>query len=207
MQFLIAAILSVAVLHTTAFTFDLQARNFKCFTEDLPQDYQLGGSYKAASGYSQFIDFRITDPNGAYIHSDTGKDSGEFHFSTTMGGEYAFCFYNRMVTGVKYVAGMKRTINFDLRMGADANDYTAIAKREHLKPLEIEMRIMEDTVKAVHSEYLFFKERESVMRDTNEHLNARAAWITVGSMGFVVVFAWWQVRHMKGFFRTKRLID
>jgi len=190
-----------------AFDFDLAARNYKCFTEELPHDYQISGSYSAQPGYSQFIDFRITLPDGQFQHSDTGRDKGEFHFVTQTAGEYAFCFYNRMVTGVKYTAGMKRKISFDLRMGADANDYISIAKKEHLKPLEIELRIMEDTVKAVHSEYIYFKEREATMRDTNEHLNARSAWITVGSMAFVCFFAWWQSSHMKGYFRSKRLID
>ena len=203
----ILVLLSIVATFASAFTFDLPARQFKCFTEELPHDYTISGTYRAAPGYSQFVDFRITDPNGSFQHSDTGKDSGEFHFTTPIAGEFAFCFYNRMVSGVKYTAGMKRLISFDLRMGADANDYVSIAKKEHLKPLEIELRIMEDTVKSVHSEYLFFKERETEMRNTNEHLNARSAWVTVGSMVFVAVFAWWQMRHMKGYFRAKRLID
>jgi p24 family protein delta-1 len=42
-------------------------------------------------------------------------------------------------------------------MGTETNDYEKIAKEEHLKPIEINLRMMEDIVKSIHEEvkYLF----------------------------------------------------
>ena len=191
----------------SCFMFDLAARSYKCFTEELPQDYAVAGNFKALPGYSQFVDFRITDPRGAYVHSDSGKDNSDFRFTTALAGDYHFCIYNRLVQGVKYNEDLYRTVSLDLRLGPDATDYDDLATREHLKPLEVELRIMEDTIRAINTEYAYFKRREAEMRNTSEHLNSRSAWVTFLSVAFVIAFAWWQIRHMKGFLRSKRLID
>ncbi len=42
---------------------------------------------------------------------------------------------------------MHRTVKFDLLVGQESVDYTKVARREHLKPVEINLRIMEDVVK------------------------------------------------------------
>ena len=52
-------------------------------------------------------------------------------------------------------------------MGVDAKDYDAIALKEHLTPLELELRKLEDAVTAINKHMTYMKQRESAMRDTN----------------------------------------
>ena len=60
-----------------------------------------------------------------------------------------------------------RLIEFNLHSGVEAQDYTSIAKKEHLKPLELELRRIEDTVDMIQKDFEYMREREAKMRDTN----------------------------------------
>eukprot|EP01062_Namystynia_karyoxenos_P009985 TRINITY_DN13536_c0_g2_i1.p2 TRINITY_DN13536_c0_g2~~TRINITY_DN13536_c0_g2_i1.p2 ORF type:complete len:237 (+),score=101.86 TRINITY_DN13536_c0_g2_i1:96-713(+) len=200
------ALLCLCSAAAEAFKFDLPARGRKCFNEELPHDYELAGRWSAAPGYSQFIDVRITDPHGAVIQEDLGKDKAEFRIMTSVAGDHTVCFYNRLVQGVPYNPSMKRTISFELQEGSGTKDYDQIARVDHLKPIEVNLRMMEDTVRSIHAEYQYFKEREATMRETSESTNSRAMWITVGSMVSFFLFGTWQVRHLKKYFKEKKLI-
>ncbi|KAJ9450136.1 Transmembrane emp24 domain-containing protein bai [Diplonema papillatum] len=204
MRYLVCLSLLLGVAE--GFRFTLPARGFKCFHEELPHNYNYEGKWSATAGYSQFIDTRITDPHGTIILEEKGKDSSDFFLTTAMAGDHTICFYNRLVQGVPFQAHMNREITFQLLEGAQAQDYDQIAKIEHLKPIEVNLRMMEDTVKAIHAEYQYFKEREFDMRDTSESTNSRAMWITLTSMVSFFLFGVWQVSHMKKYFREKKLI-
>jgi len=197
---------SLSVLPSNAFKFDLAARAFKCFNEELPHDYEFAGRWSAAAGYSQYIDVRVTDPNGNLILEEKGKDKSTFRIMTVTSGDHTICFYNRLVQGVPYQASMKRTISFEINEGAGAKDYDQIARVDHLKPIEVNLRMMEDTVRSIHAEYQYFKEREHEMRVTSESTNSRAMWFTVCSMASFLLFGLWQVMHLKKYFKEKKLI-
>jgi hypothetical protein len=203
-------LLLVPVLFATmamCFTFDLEARQWRCFTEELPSNLEVSMTFSAAPGYAQFIDVKITDPMNEVIWSEEGVDKSSWKTTTRHGGDYAFCFYSRMVPGVRPTEGMKRTLSFNLKTGSDTHNYDQLATVEHMKPLEVSLRIMEDTIRGIHAEYTYYKDREREMRDTNEHINARVMWLTVLVIGLVVAFAFWQTRHLKTYFRRKRVID
>jgi len=54
-----------------------------------------------------------------------------------------------------------------LKTGSEAIDYNEVAKTEKLKPVELEMRKMENILDSVVSELDYMKEREEALRDTN----------------------------------------
>eukprot|EP01060_Flectonema_neradi_P023341 TRINITY_DN31582_c0_g1_i1.p1 TRINITY_DN31582_c0_g1~~TRINITY_DN31582_c0_g1_i1.p1 ORF type:complete len:205 (+),score=38.48 TRINITY_DN31582_c0_g1_i1:41-655(+) len=188
------------------FKFSLTARDYKCFHEELPHDYEFAGNWKATSGYSQFIDIKITNPDGNVIFEEKAKDESEFFIHTTHSGDHTVCFYNRLASGVPFSPGMSRDITFKLNEGASAHNYDTVARVDHLKPIEVNLRMMEDTVRSIHAEYQYFKEREHVMRETSESTNSRAMWITLTSMISFFLFGMWQVSHLKKYFREKKLI-
>jgi hypothetical protein len=190
----------------TSFEFDLDANSFKCFIEELPENEEVRGSFSAASGYSQAIDMKISNPQGEVVVEAKGRDKDDFNLWTTLPGDYNFCFYNRLVAGVKQHSGLKRSLTFKLAIGQEAKDYEQLARKEHLKPLEVMLRMMEDGVRDVYSTYHYFKQREAELRDTSETANTRALWITIINTSVFVGFAFWQVNHLKRYFVTKKLI-
>jgi len=64
----------------------------------------------------------------------------------------------------------RRTIDVDYDIGAEAMDYSKIAKAEKLEPLEVELRKLEKVVQEIWDEMEYLKRREAKMRDTNGNI-------------------------------------
>lgn len=56
----------------------------------------------------------------------------------------------------------------DMKHGVEAKNYEEIAKVEKLKPLEVELRRLEDLSESIVNDFAYMKKREEEMRDTNE---------------------------------------
>jgi hypothetical protein len=90
--------------------------------------------------------------------------------------------------------------------GVEAQDYSAIAKKEHLKPLELELRRIEDTVEMIQKDFEYMREREAVMRDTNESTFTRVSYLSLFSVGCLIALALWQLFYLKRYFTRKKLL-
>ena len=60
-----------------------------------------------------------------------------------------------------------RAVYLDIKHGAEMKDYDAIAKAEKLKPLEKELRKLEDLSESIVNDFAYMRSREEEMRDTN----------------------------------------
>ncbi len=86
------------LLHS--FQFDIDARTYKCFREELPTNFDVYGEYSAYTAHGQIIDLRITDPSGRVVVDRKDIAIGDFNFIAKDGGEYSFCFFNRVSPGL-----------------------------------------------------------------------------------------------------------
>lgn len=68
----------------------------------------------------------------------------------------------------------KRSIEFQISVGAEAADIKKIANAEKLSPLEIELRKLETVVKEIVDEMNYLKTREARLRDTNGNYSLHA---------------------------------
>lgn len=145
----------------------------------------------------------ITDPLVKYLKQDANVDTSsddihKFSFHADAAGSYSVCFYNSQETSAR--------VMLDFKHGVEAKDYTEVAKREHLMPVERELRKMEDAVDEIHREMLYMREREAAMRSTNESTNSRVLWFSFLSIGVLLAMGVWQVMYLKKFFKSKKLI-
>ncbi|CAJ0746265.1 16343_t:CDS:2, partial [Entrophospora sp. SA101] len=93
------------------------------------------------------------------------------------------------------------TIDLDIDVGAEAIDYNQLAKAEKLKPMEAELRKLEQIVQEIVDEMEYLRRREARMRDTN------VKWFSLGTIFVLVALGGWQIFYLKKFFQRKRLID
>src|SRR5690348_9022513 len=135
------------------FTFHLPARTYRCFTEEVPTGIEANITYAALPGYGQYVDVKVTDPKNKVIHEDTAMDRGNFFLPGGQGGEYAVCFYSRMVPGLYATEGMHRAVRLQFNVGSEDTDYAKLASEKHMKPLEVHLRVAEDTVRDLHAQY------------------------------------------------------
>lgn len=202
---LLFAALATLLLSTHAVQFDVRRRAEKCLSDEVAQGslvvihYNIIGSRKGKSGVS----ITITDPLRKYLKQDsdidtTSDDFHKFSFTADAAGSYAVCFFNSNDNSVRTM--------LDFKHGVEAKDYSEVAKREHLMPVEKELRKMEDTVDEIHREMLYMREREAAMRNTNESTNSRVLWFSFFSIVVLLGMGVWQVLYLKKFFKSKKLI-
>ncbi|KAL8956427.1 MAG: hypothetical protein Q9193_006057 [Seirophora villosa] len=128
--------------------------------------------------------------------------AGETRMAFTSHADAAFdvCFENQLVsTGVSF--NPTRHIELDIDIGADARDWSAIQAQEKLKPVETELRRVEELVQEIVGEMEYLRTREQKLRDTNESTNERVKWFAYGTMGMLVGLGAWQVVYLRAYFR------
>ena len=94
-----------------------------------------------------------------------------------------------------------RHVELDIDIGADAKDWSAIQAAEKLKPVETELRRIEELVQEIVNQMEYLKHREYKLRDTNESTNERVKWFAFGTMGMLVGLGVWQVIYLRAYFR------
>jgi emp24/gp25L/p24 family/GOLD len=94
-----------------------------------------------------------------------------------------------------------RHIELDIDIGADAKDWSGIAAAEKLKPVEADLRRMEESVNEIVTEMEYLRGREQKLRDTNESTNERVKWFAFGTMGMLIGLGAWQIVYLRAYFR------
>jgi hypothetical protein len=98
-------------------------------------------------------------------------------------------------------SGSSRSIELDVDIGADARDWSAIQAAEKLKPVEIELRRIEEVVSEIVNQMDYLRSREQKLRDTNESTNERVKWFALTIMATLVGLGGWQVVYLRAYFR------
>ena len=78
----------------------------------------------------------------------------------------------RLMSGVFVCAepggeNRERAVHLDVKHGTDTKDYDKLAQAEKLKPLEKELRKLEDLSESIVNDFAYMRAREEEMRDTN----------------------------------------
>ncbi|KAF2138506.1 uncharacterized protein K452DRAFT_87484 [Aplosporella prunicola CBS 121167] len=144
------------------------------------------------------------------VGNDYGRPrdvAGENRYAFTSVADSAFdvCFENILSSNMA-ASNPTRHVELDIDIGADAKDWNAIQSSEKLKPVEAELRRIEELVGEVVSEMEYLRHREQKLRDTNESTNERVKWFAFGTMGMLVGLGAWQVVYLRAYFRSKHLI-
>jgi hypothetical protein len=99
------------------------------------------------------------------------------------------------------ISNPTRPIELDVDIGADARDWNSIQSQEKLKPIETDLRRIEEMVADVVTEMEYLRAREQRLRDTNESTNERVKWFAFGTMGMLIGLGAWQVVYLRAYFR------
>ncbi|WAQ82623.1 hypothetical protein PtA15_2A940 [Puccinia triticina] len=168
--------LAVALISNTvrSIKFDLHASHSpapQCIWYYAMTDTLVVISTNIENGDNQKVDLEVIDGSTHKNVYQSKKDlQGETRIAITThnDADLGVCFTNRLDSHVHLARpAQKRSIDFDVDIGADAVDYNAIAKAESLSGLEVEMRKLEGIVTEIVEELNYLKRREAKMRDTN----------------------------------------
>ena len=101
----------------------------------------------------------------------------------------------------RHLSSPSRHVELDIDIGADAKDWSAVQASEKLKPVETELRRIEELVAEIVTEMEYLRGREQKLRDTNESTNNRVKWFAFGTMGMLIALGAWQVIYLRAYFR------
>ena len=143
----------------------------------------------------------VTDPSQKTIVEHLTQEKGKFGFTSASPGEHLIC------VRIDSLASQTRTLRFDLfiDMGEQAEDYVELAKVEHLSAIEIEVRKLNDKLKAIRQEQEYQSTREILFRDTSESTNSRVLWWALAECAILAAVGAWQFMVMRKFFKSKKM--
>lgn len=155
-------------------------------------------------GDGQQLNLYVRDSNGNEFRNKKNF-AGEIKVAFTSPSTTSFdvCLEN-ISTG--NINGRVRNIELDIESGSEARDWNKISANEKLKPIEVELRRIEELADEIVDELAYLKNREERLRDTNESTNAR-----VRNFSFLIIFVLaglgaFQINHLKEFFKSKHII-
>lgn len=191
-----------------ALRFDVQSAYTKCISEDIKLNSMVVGKYSVVNPSedqplpdSHKITVRMTSPYGNSVHYADHVDSGNFAFTSSETGDYLACFWTP-----DHKPAVTVSVEFDWRTGVAAKDWTNVAKKGQIDVMELELKKLEDTVKSIHEEMLYLREREEEMQDMNRSTNFKMGWLSLLSLGVCLSVAGLQVWHLKTYFERKKLL-
>ncbi|KKP03319.1 endoplasmic reticulum vesicle protein 25 [Trichoderma harzianum] len=157
-------------------------------------------------GDGMLVNIHVRDAIGnEYGRSKDVAGESRIVFTSHADAAFDVCFENLMVGPNKPVINL-RTVELDIDIGADAKDWSAIQATEKLKPVEAELRRIEELTAEVVRDMDYLRQREQKLRDTNESTNNRVKWFGVGTTWLLVILWAWQIMYLRAYFRSKHLI-
>merc|ERR1712147_130466 len=191
--------------------FFLSPGNKKCLKEEIHKDVVVTGEFTMSPSPKHRVDILVTDSKGHTLYNKEGtgnqeEESGKFAFTTDDADVFEVCFRSISTGGFSNDPKFHE-VSILVRKGVEAKSYDETAKTEKLKPLEVELRRLEDLSDSIVNDLQYMKQREEEMRSTNESTNSRVLYFSIFSMLCLVALGTWQVLYLRKFFKSKKLID
>uniref|UniRef100_A0A0N4Z0W1 GOLD domain-containing protein n=1 Tax=Parastrongyloides trichosuri TaxID=131310 RepID=A0A0N4Z0W1_PARTI len=208
MKFFGFILLIITLAHSIfGLRFHVKPNDKKCLKEEIHKNVLVTGEYnlQEAIGYSTTV--HVTDTRGhtLYKRENFAETAGKFAFTADEYDIFEICIMSHVPDTVHNK--QEREISLTLKHGVEAKNYDDLAKAEKLKPLEVELRRLEDLAESIVQDFAYMRSREEEMRNTNESTNNRVLYLSLFSMMCLLGLSFWQVLYLRRFFKTKKLID
>ena len=153
----------------------------------------------------------VTDTSGHHlVNRENVEKEGKFAFTTDKDDIFEICFISRVPSNMR---GARQEVSLSTKHGVEAKNYDGVGEAAKLKPLEVELKRLEDMSESIVQDFAFMRKREvcdrnilfsikmkhvflfqEEMRDTNESTNSRVLYFSIFSMCCLLGLATWQVR-------------
>uniref|UniRef100_A0A2S2PHT4 Transmembrane emp24 domain-containing protein bai n=1 Tax=Schizaphis graminum TaxID=13262 RepID=A0A2S2PHT4_SCHGA len=182
----------------------MQPNSRKCLREELRENVLVKGVYEVSQVNNQQVDYVIKDSKNHILSQKEDISSGKFTFSVENYDIFEICFISKALNNYQ---GAIQEVFVDIKTGVEAKNYEGVAEAFKLKPLEMDLKRLEDISEAIVLEFKDMKMRADEMRNTNESTNTRVFYFSLFSMTCLIVLATWQVWYLRSYFKAKKLID
>ncbi|KAF9796369.1 hypothetical protein SFRURICE_001942 [Spodoptera frugiperda] len=197
-------VLSVLWHGTDAIMWSLAPNTQKCLKEELHANVLVAGEYDVTEVAGQRVDYIIRDSKDHILSQRESISKGKFTFVTETYDTFEVCFISKVAPERR---GVSQDVMLDIKIGIEAKNYEGIGEAAKLKPMELELKRLEDLSEAIVQDFTLMRKREEEMRDTNESTNNRVLFFSLFSMACLLGLATWQVLYLRRYFKAKKLIE
>lgn len=157
-------------------------------------------------GDGQRLQLTVYDTLGNQFHkkSDINKDV-RVSFTTHEAAAVDICLSNFLDRSAQRTY-LSRHVELDVESGAAARDWNILQTAEKLRPVEVELKKIEEMAREIAVELQYLKAREERMRDTNESTNSRVKWFSTLIIMSLVGLGVWQIQYLRHYFKVKHII-
>ncbi|XP_022172035.1 transmembrane emp24 domain-containing protein bai-like isoform X1 [Myzus persicae] len=207
MNFILNLTISLSLLSIgSCIRWHMQPNSRKCLREELRENILVKGVYEVTPVDNQQVDYVVRDSKNHILAQKEDISSGKFTFSVENYDIFEICFSSK-VSSNEYHQGAVQEVFVDIKTGVEAKSYEGIAESFKLKPLEMDLKRLEDFSEAIVLEFKDMKMRADEMRNTNESTNKRVLYFSLFSMICLIMLATWQVFYLRRYFKAKKLIE
>ncbi|XP_011635103.1 transmembrane emp24 domain-containing protein bai isoform X2 [Pogonomyrmex barbatus] len=199
------AILLVAQVH--GIMFYLEPNGHKCLKEEVHANVLVTGEYEVSEAMGQKTNYVIQDSKGHILSQKEDIPHGKplkFSFVTETFDTFEICFISRVPS---HQRGVRQEVMLVTKRGIEAKSYEGIGEAAKLKPVEVELKRLEDLSEAIVQDFARMRKNEEEMRDTNEATNTRVLYFSIFSICVLFSLSAWQLFYFRRFFRMKKLIE
>ena len=139
----------------------------KCLKEEIHKNVLVKGEYELSEIPGHTTKLEVVDSKNHILYNKDEAVKGKFAFTTDEYDVFQICFETKITAQSRTPTGMAKEVRIDIKYGTEAKDYENLAKAEKLKPLEVELRRLEDLSQDIVNDFTYMKDREQEMRDTN----------------------------------------
>mmetsp|Transcript_87578 Transcript_87578/g.107342 ORF Transcript_87578/g.107342 Transcript_87578/m.107342 type:complete len:203 (-) Transcript_87578:35-643(-) len=201
MSFFFNFLLLHVILHDIIYgiSFYLESEETKCLSDFLNENELLIGEFKIKPIKTEQdggVLTTVSDPTETTVY-EKNVDNGKFAFNSPTNGEYVFCFNNYDKT--------VKTVSFDTHSGVKAKDYSNVVKRENLKPMETQMKRLEDLSRDTLKKYNDVRIIEENIYSDNVGSTSKGFWFGIIITIILIGMSIFQIQHLKSFFKKKKM--
>jgi len=177
----------------------------KCIYQDLEEGELMTIDWwawrKADEQPQKMMSVVVSDPDGKEIETERSTAQSEIIIHAVEDGDYSICF-----TAPDKETAQKTYVSVDWKLGAMARDWEAIAKKEHLDHLQVELRKYEEVVKDIHKEMRHIRDKEDKLKISRVAAESRVALFTMLTIVVCISTTTFQYFYLKRFFKSKKLL-
>ena len=178
----------------STFRFSLETKIEECFSEYFPDKtlviYEIN-CFECNNKY------KLINPKKQIIEEKDGTDFN-YPFTTYEGGVYEICITNLDVKLAE--------VQFSLKYGVGAKDYSSIARAKDLKPVDLALEKLSDRAKDMSHRISFSQSHENVFEKFLDSISSKVMIFSTIVICIMVFVGYMETLYLKNFMRRRKII-
>ena len=192
--FIIINSIIITSCQESRFKFILESKLEECFSEYFPDKTLVIFEITSPSSENKY---RLINPKKSVVE-EKESDNFNYPFTTYEGGVYEICITN--------LDNKPNEIDFSVKYGVGAKDYSSIARTKDLKPVDLALEKLSDRAKEMSHRISFSQSHENIFEKFLDSISSKVMIFSSIIMCIMMVVGYMETLYLKNFMRRRKII-